>query len=81
MSKQSIHGTCETELKSEDDHGLDAHPRSARQALCAGCRAIQEKARLRTCYACQWCDETRCEVCRANAGQESPPIKDDPAQR
>ncbi|VTR70905.1 hypothetical protein DESC_870061 [Desulfosarcina cetonica] len=46
MSKQSIHGTCETELKSEDDHGLDAHPRSARQALCAGCRAIQEKARL-----------------------------------
>ncbi|GAB6906937.1 conserved hypothetical protein [Desulfosarcina cetonica] len=41
----------------------------------------KKKHACRTCYACQWCDETRCEVCRANAGQESPPIKDDPAQR
>lgn len=34
-----------------------------------------KKHPCRNCHACQWCDETRCRVCRCGTADESPPVE------
>jgi hypothetical protein len=30
---------------------------------------LQKKHPCSTCFSCQWCDETRCRVCRGNPAE------------
>ncbi len=34
---------------------------------------IPKKHPCKACFACQWCDETRCQVCRSDDDQRAGP--------
>ncbi|BBO82009.1 hypothetical protein [Desulfosarcina ovata] len=36
-----------------------------------------KKHPCRTCFSCQWCDETRCRVCRSGSETDCPAAPDD----
>jgi hypothetical protein len=47
-----------------------------------GKRQPQKKHPCKTCFSCQWCDETRCRVCRDNpAGTGNNPSANDHPSR
>jgi hypothetical protein len=35
---------------------------------------VQKKHPCKACFACQWCDENRCQVCRNGSAESGEPL-------